>query len=78
MSIALLDKIYLVVQLASAILLVVAILMQRQATTISGAFGGGESTHFHTRRGAEKFLFQLTIFLAIVLFASTIGRDILR
>ena len=56
----------------------VAILMQRQAANVSGAFGGGESSFFHTRRGAEKFFYQATILLAFVLFAVTLGRDILR
>jgi protein translocase SecG subunit len=57
------------IQIALAILLIIAILLQTRGSSVGGAFGGSEmGTTFYTRRGAEKTLFQITIALA-VLFA---------
>ena len=61
------QNILLYIQIALAILLMVAILLQHRGTSLGGAFGG-EGTVYRSRRGAEKFLFYLTIILA-VLFA---------
>jgi len=61
------QDILLYIQIALAILLIVAILLQHRGTSLGGAFGG-EGTVYRSRRGAEKFLFYLTIILA-VLFA---------
>lgn len=53
------------VQIALAVLLVAAVLLQQTGAGIGGALGGGDnfSTGFHTRRGFEKFLFRGTIVL---------------
>lgn len=59
------------IQIALSILLIVGILLQQTGSSLGGAFGGDNfSSGFHTRRGAEKFLFQGTIVIAI-LFAIT-------
>lgn len=60
------------VQIVLSVLLVIAILLQRTGAQLGGAFGGADnfSSVFHTRRGAEKTLFTITIVLAI-LFAVT-------
>lgn len=59
------------VQVALAVLLVIAILLQTRGSSVGGAFGGDNTgTTFYTRRGAEKTLFQATIVLGI-LFAAT-------
>jgi len=55
-----LEIIYLVV----AILLIVVILLQQRGAGLGEAFGGSSSS-FSSRRGAEKSLYQITIFLAI-------------
>jgi preprotein translocase subunit SecG len=58
-------------QVAIAILLITAILLQSRGSSVGGAFGGDNSgTTFYTRRGAEKTLFNATIVLSI-LFAIT-------
>ena len=56
-----------IVQLILAILLTALILIQRANTDASGAFGadGGSSAALE-KRGAEKSLHRLTIFVAIL------------
>ncbi len=58
------------IQIVLAVILVIAILLQRTGAQIGGAFGGGDnfSSAFHTRRGFEKTLFIVTIIIG-VLFA---------
>lgn len=59
------------IQVALAIFLIAAILLQSRGSSLGGAFGGDNSgSTFYTRRGAEKTLFQATIVLGI-LFAGT-------
>jgi len=56
-------------QIILSFLLIAAVLLQQTGAGLGGAFGGAETgAGFHTRRGAEKFLFRATIVLA-VLFA---------
>ncbi len=55
-----------IAQILVAVLLTLVILFQAKGSGIGAAFGGGTSGSFRTRRGVEKTLFQLTIFLAIV------------
>ena len=45
--------------------LIFVILLQGRGSGFGGALGGS-STFYHTRRGTEKTLFQLTIVLAAV------------
>jgi preprotein translocase subunit SecG len=49
-----------------AIVLTLVILMQAKGSGIGSALGGGSGSSFRTRRGVEKTLLQLTIFLAAV------------
>ena len=48
-----------------AVLLMLVILVQQRGTGLGGAFGGSGGV-YRTRRGAEQFLFRLTIVLAIL------------
>ena len=51
-----------------SILLIVGIVLQQRGTTLGGAFGGDNfASTFYKRRGAEKFLFNATIVIAILL-----------
>lgn len=52
-----------------SILLISAILIQTKGQGLSSAIGGGSEV-YHTRRGAEKFVFYGTIALTI-LFVTT-------
>ena len=55
------------IQIALSILLVLAIILQQTGAGLGGAFGGSDSSSgFHTRRGFEKVLFNITIVLGIL------------
>ena len=56
-------------QIILSVLLVAVILLQTKGSSFSGAMGGDSGSIYHTRRGLEKTLFQLTIGLAIVFVA---------
>lgn len=57
----------LIGQIALAVVIVAAILLQAQGNGFGAAWGGGGET-YHTRRGAEKVVFMITI-VAVILFA---------
>ena len=65
--------ILIVGEIVVATILVVAILFQRQGGGLSSTLGGGGEV-YRTKRGAEKFLIQLTIALAIILFILAVIR----
>ena len=51
-----------------SILLIVGIVLQQRGATLGGAFGGDNfASTFYKRRGAEKFLFNATIAVALLL-----------
>lgn len=55
----------LIAQIAIALAVGAAILMQARGTGLSSTFGG-ESTAYRSRRGLERTLFRLTVLLIIV------------
>jgi preprotein translocase subunit SecG len=56
-----------IIQIILSILLVAGILMQSKTSGLSGAFGGDDSSGaFQTRRGLEKFIFHVTLTIAIL------------
>ena len=60
------------------VLLVVGIVLQQRGATLGGAFGGDNfASTFYKRRGAEKFLFNATIVIAILLVLSAIANFLL-
>lgn len=54
-----------VIELVLALALMAVVLLQQRGTSIGGAFGS-EGFAYRSRRGAERFLFQATIVLAIL------------
>ena len=60
-----------IIQLVSAIALIIAIILQNRGTGLGSAFGG-EGNVYRAKRGMEKTLFRLTIVLAIIFFATAI------
>lgn len=59
------------IQITLSIIMMALILMQNSSAGAGGAFGGGDfASVAHTKRGAEKFIFVLTIVVAI-LFATS-------
>jgi preprotein translocase subunit SecG len=55
-----------IAQILVAIMLTTVVLLQAKGSGVGTALGGGTGGSFRTRRGVEKTLFQLTIFLAVV------------
>lgn len=60
-------SIILWIQAIIAILLCLCILVQHRASGLSATFGGGGTVQVQ-RRGAEKVIYKLTIWLAIAFF----------
>lgn len=54
-------------QLIVALLLIGSILMQKRGSGLSSVFGG-DSAVYHTKRGAEKIIFYVTIGLSVLFF----------
>ena len=52
-----------VAQIVVSILLIVSVLLQSRGSGLGSVFGG-EGNIYKTKRGAEKFIFILTIILA--------------
>jgi preprotein translocase subunit SecG len=59
-------------QLLLAISLIVLILMQSRGTSLGSVFGQ-EGSVFHTRRGAERVLFNVTIAVAVTFLAISLA-----
>ncbi len=58
-----------VIMLGSASLMMFAILLQQRGASLGAGFGGS-SELYTTRRGLDKNLFEVTIFLAVVFVLS--------
>ncbi len=64
-----LDGILQAVMVWSAILMVIAILLQQRGATLGAGFGSSGEL-YTTRRGLDKNLFEATIFLAVLFVGS--------
>jgi preprotein translocase subunit SecG len=62
------------IQIILSVILVTLVLVQRTGAQVGGAFGGSDnfSSAFHTRRGAEKVLFNITIVVAVLFAVSAL------
>ena len=61
-----------------SILLIVGIVLQQRGATLGGAFGGDNfASTFYKRRGAERFLFNATVLIAILLVLVAIANFLL-
>ena len=60
-------------QIVLAVLLIAGVVLQQRGASLGGAFGGDNfASTFYKRRGAEKFLFSATIFVAILFVGAAI------
>ena len=66
------------IQIGLSILLIAAILLQRSAAGLGGAFGDNFASGFHTKRGFEKTLFTSSIVIAILFVLSALVALIIR
>ena len=58
-------------ELTLSILLILGIVLQQRGASLGGAFGGDNfASTFYKRRGAEKFLFNATIVIAVLFVVS--------
>ena len=65
-------------EIALSLLLIVGIVLQQRGAGLGGAFGGDNfASTFYKRRGAEKFLFNATIVIAILFVATAIAGFLL-
>lgn len=60
------------VQIIAGILLIVLVLVQRSQGDMGASSGSDNASFAHTRRGAEKFIFFLTVIVAIIFVAASI------
>ena len=61
----------LLIHLAISLLLIVCILLQHRTSGLTSTFGGSGAVYVQ-RRGAEKVIFKLTIWLSVIFFALAI------
>ena len=60
------------------ILLIIGIVLQQRGASLGGAFGGDNfASTFYKRRGAEKFLFDATIAIAVLLVLAAVANFLL-
>lgn len=74
----LIAKILPYAEIILSIILVLAILLQQSGAGLGGALGGGDDSFHHTRRGFEKFLFYLSIVVAILFALSAFLAIIIK
>lgn len=63
------DSILQIITVGSAILMIVAILLQQRGATLGAGFGSSGEL-YTTRRGLDKNLFEVTVILAVVFILS--------
>jgi preprotein translocase subunit SecG len=61
-----------IIHIIACIGLIALVLLQTSEGGLGSAFGGGEI--YHTKRGIEKLFFIMTIVLALVFTATSIGN----
>lgn len=63
------------IEIALALLLITGIVLQQRGASLGGAFGADNfASTFYKRRGAEKFLFNATIVIAVLFVLSAIAN----
>lgn len=63
------------IQITLSVILIAGIVLQQRGSSLGGAFGGDNfASTFYKRRGAEKFLFNLTIIVSILFFISAVAN----
>ncbi len=66
-----------IIQIIASIALIILVLIQRSQGDAGGMFGGEGTSFLQTRRGAERFIFVLTVIVAIVFVAGSFASIIL-
>ena len=66
-----------IIQIASSILLIVLVLLQRASSDTGASLGSDSGSFLQTRRGSEKFIFILTIVVALAFVVASIASVVL-
>ncbi len=66
------DTFLQIVMIASAVLMLVSILLQQRGATLGAGFGSSGEL-YTTRRGVDKNLFEVTIILAVIFVLSILA-----
>ncbi|MFZ2126493.1 MAG: preprotein translocase subunit SecG [Candidatus Microsaccharimonas sp.] len=61
-----------IIMVGSAVLMVIAILLQQRGATLGAGFGSSGEL-YTTRRGVDKNLFEVTIVFAVIFIASILA-----
>lgn len=66
----------LVLQIIISLALITIVMLQPPSSSIGSTFGGN-SARYHTKKGAEKFIFMVTIALSALFIAVSLVNIIL-
>lgn len=66
------DTILQIVMIGSAVLMVLAILLQQRGATLGAGFGSSGEL-YTSRRGVDKNLFEATVILAVIFVVSILA-----
>lgn len=66
------DAILQIIMVGSAVLMLIAILLQQRGATLGAGFGSSGEL-YTTRRGVDKNLFEATIVLAVIFILSILA-----
>jgi preprotein translocase subunit SecG len=62
------------IEIGLSLLLIIGIVLQQRGASLGGAFGGDNfASTFYKRRGAEKFLFNATVVIAVLFVVTAIA-----
>ncbi len=70
------DSILQIITIVSALLMILAILLQQRGASLGAGFGSSGEL-FTTRRGVDKNLFEVTIILSVIFVLSILAGLIL-
>lgn len=62
------------VQIASAVILVILIMLQRKGEGLSSGLGGGMAMDYGTKRGVERWIFIASIATAVLFVGTSVAR----
>jgi preprotein translocase subunit SecG len=66
------DSILQIITVASALLMVVSVLLQQRGATLGAGFGSSGEL-YTTRRGLDKNLFEVTVIFAVIFILSILA-----
>ena len=65
-----------IIMVVSAVLMIISVLLQQRGASLGAGFGGSGEL-YTTRRGLDKNLFEVTIFLAVAFVMSIVALLVL-